>query len=86
MHRYDIRISAISTALYHTIKKLVAKKKACRSDKTDLFRKRYLENLFLVTHIVDKYILFYIHTHTPEISMLPGHLVLEKTTKSCHDT
>lgn len=64
MHRYDIRISAISTALYHTIKKLVAKKKACRSDKTDLFRKRYLENLFLVTHSVGKYILFYIHTHT----------------------
>lgn len=64
MHRYNIRILAISTALYHTIKKLVAKKKACRSDKADLFRKPYLENLFLVTHTVDKYILFYIHTHT----------------------
>lgn len=70
MHRFDIMVSAISIALYHTIKKLVAKKKGCRSDKTDPFRKCHLEKFFLVihidicTHIVDKYILFYIYTHT----------------------
>lgn len=94
MHRFDIMVSAISIALYHTIKKLVAKKKGCRSDKTDPFRKCHLEKFFLVihidicTHIVDKYILFYIytHTHTPEISMFPGHLMLEKTPNSCHNS
>lgn len=39
MHRLGIMVLAISIVLYHTIKKLVAKKKGCRSDKIHLFRK-----------------------------------------------
>lgn len=66
-------VLVISIVLYHTIKILVAKKKGCISDKTDPFRKCRKS---LLGH-TNRHMC--VHTHTPEMSIYSGHLVLDKT-------